>query len=289
MNRSLYLILSNDLKEINASLLSATKTEVVTDENVALLSQTEREFHRKTWSKIILSLLSESMRPIMNPGGSLNRLSLEFAYYLADALAAIAPFLHKYVVALLPKMLLMLDRIEESYDALKAMQLQVPTKHSAKVIRSNSIAVVSKSRSISLDEPIVNVMSKTDVDIIMVLDLALTKILTANRIKEFHVFKMNPWFINHRNVLYNIGSFLGCPLKMDHSSSLVLERQAMELLKFIHQNNRTILPSIVLRSREKIIAQPAPVAVKLSFQEWYRHTDALLFLKDITDDLCKCS
>jgi len=229
------------------------------------------------------------MRPIINPGGCLNRLSLEFAYYLADALSAIAPFLHKYVVSLLPKILIMLDRIQDSYYVLKSMQLQIPTKHAAKVIRSNTNASFgSQACSSNLDEPLVNLMSKNDVDIIMVLDLALIKILTSKRIKEFHVFKVHCGFVNNRNILDRIGSFLGSPPNMDLSTSLVLERQAMELLKFIHQSNHTILPSIILRSREKIIVQPAPVAVKLSFQEWYRHADALSFLKGITDDLCKC-
>jgi hypothetical protein len=263
--------------------MTVTKAEILTDESSMTLSTSDRDTYRKTWSKVILSLLSESMRSLCISGGCMNVLTLQFAYYLTDALAMIAPSLHKHTICLLPKILLMLDRMEESYHALKAMKLQTVTRISAKMISYMADNVIS---SFSIHEPIANILSQSDVDIILVLDLALIKVLTANRIREFHAFSENHVLSN--SILNHVASFLGCPPNMELRISLVLERQAMELLKFVHQNNRTILPSIILRSREMIISHPGPVAVKLSFQEWHRHGDALIFLREITEDLCKC-
>lgn len=246
--------------------------------------------HRLEWKKLLTLLLNEYKRPTHS--GMQNQLALQLCYYIILSMIQLDPKSHKTSILILPHVLIELNLLDATYNFLKLIQFRkVPTSCLQSL---RSFTKEGEKCSFCISEPFVFCDEKCDT--FLLLDLIYIKIQYKKRLNEleslWQMFRMiEKDYVNATTIFQTIAPCLGVSGESawKRINPLVLERQALDLVKLIMRINPFVLPKFIgsaERTPDRQTLKNMPQYVRLSLNRWHQDVDALLLLKSAVID-CK--
>ena len=266
-------------------------TQLKTCDELGIIRSTLALSHRRsksnqlTWHKLLSLLIEEYNRP----SGIKNQIALELAYFIILSMIKIDPKTYKSSILLLPYILMEMNDLDLGCKFLTMIEMRMVSKVSYKRLMS-----VKKHLSIGkhyIDKPIQKYCSKK-CDPFLLLDMVYLKMQYKFRLDslwEFQAIYGYDHRIKSALIMDNIATYVGVTKDWKRMNSMVIERQALDLVKLIYLIDdlllRTFIRSVEQQTNNHIFRH-MPLNVRLAQTKWRVDAHTTNFLKQAVAD-CK--
>ena len=239
---------------------------------------------RNEWHKLVSALVCESNRPC----GMRNQLALGLAYHIIICMMQLDPKSHKSSILLLPHILIEMHLFEACYEFLKLIQL----RNIPRTCFKNLSSFTKDVNKCYINEPIqILCDEKNYFNAFLLLDLIFIKIRYKDKLCAMQALSNQCKSLKKDNlkidqVLDCVAKYLFISDKWKKMNPLVLERQALDLVKLVFQMNSLLLQNFIQSAENSsdIFFQTMPLHVRLLLSRWRLDLKALSFLKSAVSD-----